>query len=149
MSVFIFEYYDWFKAFHVIAIISWMVGLLYLPRLFVYHAEAAPQSEVSETLKIMEHRLLRFIMNPAMIVTWGLGLILLFGNIDYLKTAGWMHAKLTAVVLLTIMHMVFARYRKNFARDANAKPAKFYRILNEVPTVLMIFIVIMALAEPF
>jgi putative membrane protein len=88
-------------------------------------------------------------MNPAMITAWIFGLILFFGNLEYLKTAGWMHAKLLFVVFLTALHMVFARYRKNFERDANTRPAKFYRIINEAPTVLMIFIIIMAVAEPF
>lgn len=149
MHNYILFYYDWFRALHVIAIIAWMAGLLYLPRLFVYHTAAAAGSELSETLKVMERRLLRFIMNPAMILAWILGLLLFFGNFEYLKTAGWMHAKLLFVVFLTALHMVFARYRKTFERDANTRPAKFYRIMNEAPTVLMIFIIVMAVVEPF
>lgn len=148
MQDFIGQYYLWFKAFHVISVIAWMAGLLYLPRLFVYHAEAGNGSELSETLKIMENRLLRIIMNPAMIITWVLGLLMIWGN-PTLMSGGWMHLKLTLVVLLSVLHMVFAKWRKNFAADQNTRSAKFYRIANEGPTVLMIIIVIMAIVEPF
>lgn len=141
-------YYLWFKALHVIAVIAWMAGLLYLPRLYVYHAQAETGSELSETLKIMENRLLRYIMNPAMIIAWILGLLMLWAMPDLMKQ-GWMHLKLTAIVLLTAMHMVFAKWRRQFANDENTKSDRFYRIVNEIPTVLMIIIVIMAIAEPF
>ena len=148
MQDFILTNYLWFKSFHIIAMVAWMAGLLYLPRLFVYHVGAKKGSELSETLKIMENRLLRFIMNPAMIITWILGILLLKSN-GALMEQGWMHAKLSLVVLLSVMHMVFAKWRKNFAKDENTRSAKFYKTWNEAPTLLMIFIVILAVAEPF
>lgn len=148
MADFVSQYYLWVKALHIIAVIAWMAGMLYLPRLFVYHVGAAKGSDLSETLKIMENRLLRFIMNPAMIVTWVLGLLLLMGN-PALMQAPWMHAKLTLVVLMSVVHMVYAKWRKDFAKDTNSRSDKFYRWWNEAPTVLMIAIVILAVAEPF
>lgn len=144
------DVYNWVKAFHVIVVIAWMAGMFYLPRLYVYHVGAAPGSELSETLKLMENRLLRFIINPAMIATWVLGLILIFGfDVIDMRTAGWLHVKLTAVVLLTIFHIMLARWRKDFAADRNTRSAGFYRVMNEVPTVLLIIIVIMAIVKPF
>lgn len=140
--------YDWLRALHVIAVISWMAGMLYLPRLYVYHCAAEAGSELSETLKVMERRLLRFIINPAMIVTWLLGGAMLYANSALLQNP-WMHVKLTCLVLMQIAHAVFARCRKNFAADKNTRTQKFYRILNEVPTVLMIIIVIMVIVRPF
>lgn len=148
MQDFILTHYLWFKSFHIIAFVAWMAGLLYLPRLFVYHVGAKKGSDLSETLKVMEHRLLRFIMNPAMIVTWVIGLTMLYGN-SALMEQGWMHAKLTLVILLSVLHMMFAKWRKTFAADQNVRDAKFYKIWNEGPTVLMIIIVILAVAEPF
>lgn len=138
--------YLWLKAFHIIAIIAWMAGLLYLPRLFVYHADAEVGSEFSEKLKIMERRLLRAIMNPAMIVSIVLGAALLAYQ-DF--SDGWLHVKLVGVVGLVIMHMLMAKWRKTFEADSNERGHKFYRIANEVPTVLMIIIVIMAVVKPF
>ena len=138
--------YFWLKALHVIAIIAWMAGLLYLPRLFVYHADADPGSELSETLKIMERRLLRAIMNPAMIVSIGAGGALLFYQ-DFSDI--WLHVKLTAVAGLIVMHMLMARWRKDFEADRNTRGHVYFRIANEVPTVLMILIVIMAVVKPF
>jgi len=144
---------DWYgiiKAFHIIAIIAWMAGLLYLPRLYVYHAGAKPGSELSETLKIMEARLLRAIMNPAMAATWILGLALVFAfNVVDIKTAGWLHAKLVLVVLMSGFHGALARWRKDFAAERNTHTARFYRIANEFPTVLMIVIVILVVTRPF
>lgn len=140
--------YLYLKALHVIAIIAWMAGLLYLPRLFVYHAAAKNGSELSETLKIMERRLLRYIMNPAMIVAWVLGLGLIALNTGLMQQ-GWIHAKLLLVVLMSAMHMAFALWRKDFEMDTNTKSQRFYRIWNEGPTVLMIIIVILAIAKPF
>ncbi len=137
----------WLKAVHVIAVIAWMAGMLYLPRLFVYHAESLPGSDKSETFKVMERRLLRAIMNPAMIVAWVVGLWLAWRGGWF--TAPWFHAKLTLVVLLSVMHGAMARWRKAFERDENIHSARFYRIANEVPTVLMIGIVIMAVVQPF
>lgn len=148
MSDFISNNYDWFKALHIIAVISWMAGLLYLPRLFVYHADADKGSELSETLKIMERKLLRFIMNPAMIATYVFGLCMIYGN-TALMQGGWMHAKLTFVILLTGFHHMLSASRKKFVKDANTRSAKFYRQINEVPTVLMILIVIMVIVKPF
>ena len=139
--------YEWLRALHIIAIIAWMAGLLYLPRLFVYHADAKKQ--VSEQLKIMERRLYQFIMQPAMIVSWVLGLLMLYANPGMLEGQGWMHAKLTLVILMTGAHHVQGAWMKKFAADANIKSDKFYRIANEIPTVLMIAIVILAVVQPF
>ena len=137
------------KAFHVIAIIAWMAGLLYLPRLFVYHAAAKPGSEQSETFKVMERRLLRFITTPAMIASWLLGLWLAFsGAIDWSRD-GWFHAKLILVLALSAYHGLCVVWTRDFALDRNTRPARFYRIANEIPTILMIFIVILAVARPF
>ena len=148
MESFILSHYEWFKALHLIAVISWMAGLLYLPRLFVYHADAKGD-EMRLTLKTMECRLLRFIMNPAMVATWIFGICLLYANMSLLKGGGWMDAKLFMVVLLTVFHHMLARWRKAFARGENKRTASFYRKINEVPTVLMIGIVIMVIVKPF
>lgn len=144
------ELYHWIKALHIIAVISWMAGMLYLPRLFVYHTQVKIGSEASEMLKTMERRLLRYIINPAMIVTWGAGLWLIHytNALDVEQNGKWMHYKLTLLVLMQIAHAVMARSRRNFANDKNTKSAKFYRILNEVPTVLMIGIVILVVVRP-
>lgn len=150
MSEVLMNHYLLLKALHIIAVIAWMAGLLYLPRLFVYHAGAAKGSELSETLKTMEFRLLRYIMAPASIATWLFGGLMLCANWDGLTAgAGWMHAKLTLVVLMTGLHHIFAKWRKDFAKDANPRPAKFYRIWNEAPTVLMIAIVMLVVLKPF
>jgi putative membrane protein len=144
---------DWYsivKAFHIIAVIAWMAGMLYLPRLFVYHADAAPGTQLSETLKVMETRLLRAIINPAMAATWILGLLLVFAfNVVDIRTDGWLHAKLTLVLIMSGLHGVFSRWRKDFAADRNQRTARFYRIANEVPTVLMIAIVLLVVVKPF
>ena len=139
--------YDWVRALHVIAIIAWMAGLLYLPRLYVYHCQAQTGSNQSETLKVMERRLLRAIMNPAMIVSWALGLWLFISMEAW--TEGWAHAKLAFVVLLTVSHMMMARWRRDFEHDKNTLPETFYRVANEVPTILMIGIVIFVVVKPF
>jgi protoporphyrinogen IX oxidase len=139
--------YLWLKAFHVIAVIAWMAGMLYLPRLFVYHSDAPKDSIQSETFKIMERRLLKAIINPAMAVTWVLGLYLVWDGGWY--TSGWMHAKFALVLIMSGLHGVYVRRLKDFAADKNTKPAKYYRILNEVPTVLMIGIVILVIVKPF
>ena len=139
----------WIKALHIISVIAWMAGLLYLPRLFIYHVKAQPGSELSETLKVMERRLLKFIMNPAMAASWLFGgLLLLTYNQDML-ISGWLHAKLGLVVLLSGVHMAMGRWRREFAEDRNARSQKFYRIANEVPTVLMIGIIIFVVVQPF
>ncbi len=147
---FIDLYYDWFRAGHIIAVICWMAGLLYLPRLFVYHVDAQNGSELSETFKTMERRLYYYIMEPASIATWVFGLAMLYARWDaFMAVGAWMHAKLTFVVLMTGVHHMYRKYLKAFAKDKNIKSAKFYRILNEVPTLLMIIIVVLAVAEPF
>jgi len=139
--------YLWLKALHVVAVIAWMAGLLYLPRLFVYHATATPGSEQSETFKTMERRLLRFIMTPAMIATWLFGLGLMFTG-GWLM-AGWLHVKLLMVVLMTLMHGLMSHWQADFQRDRNRRTQKFFRIANEIPTLLMIAIVILAVVKPF
>ncbi|WP_210496312.1 protoporphyrinogen oxidase HemJ [Microvirga antarctica] len=139
--------YLWIKAFHVIAVISWMAGMLYLPRLFVYHSETQPHSIQSDTFKIMERRLLKAIMTPAMIVTWILGLVLIWQG--GWMTSGWLHAKLLFVLLLSGAHGFLAKTVKDFAADRNVRPARFYRMINEVPTVLMIVIVLLVILKPF
>ena len=139
--------YEWIKALHVIAVISWMAGMLYLPRLFVYHCEAEIGSRQSETFKLMERRLLKAIINPAMIVTWLAGLYLAWSG--HWFSAPWLHAKLLLVVLLWAVHGFFSRCVKDFAADHNTRSQKFYRIINEVPTILMIAIVILVVVKPF
>jgi putative membrane protein len=139
--------YEWIKAFHVISVISWMAGMLYLPRLFVYHTTAKVGSELSETLKMMERRLLRFIINPAMIATYIFGIWMLSINTELLKEP-FMHVKFAGILGMQITHGFFVSYRHAFALDQNRHSAKFFRILNEVPTVLMILIVIMIVAKP-
>lgn len=139
--------YLWIKALHVISVLSWMAGMLYLPRLYVYHCGAKAGSEMSETFKIMERRLLRIIINPAMILSWAFGIAMLVQNPDLLHQP-FMHAKLGLLVLMQLAHAMLARCRRLFARDANPHSARFYRILNEVPTVLMIGIVILIIVKP-
>ena len=141
------DLYGWLKALHIISVIAWMAGMLYLPRLFVYHAAATPGGELSETLKVMERRLLKAIINPAMIVTWLAGLYLAWAG--HWFSAGWLHGKLLLVVVLSGVHGFFARCVKDFAADRNQRSQKFYRGINEVPTVLMIGIVILVVVKPF
>ena len=139
--------YPWLKAFHIIAVIAWMAGMLYLPRLFVYHCAAEKGSVQSETFKVMERRLLRAIINPAMIATWILGLALAWSG--HWFDSGWLQGKLALVLALSALHGLFARWVKAFALDANRHSQRFYRIINEVPTILMIAIVILAVVKPF
>ncbi len=148
MEDFLLEYYLWIKALHIIAVISWMAGMLYLPRLFIYHCDAEKYSDKSETFKVMEKKLIRIIMNPAMIIAWIMGGLMLYVNQSLFEEA-WFHVKLTAIILMTIMHHVFSLARKRFEKDENDKSAKYFRILNEVPTILMIIIVIMVIVRPF
>ncbi|HEY8351271.1 MAG TPA: protoporphyrinogen oxidase HemJ [Sphingomonadales bacterium] len=140
----------WIRAFHIIAVIAWMAGMLYLPRLYVYHAGVDPRSEQSELFKVMERRLLRGIINPAMAMVFLFGILLLLtpGVVDF-ATDGWIHVKLTAVILLSAFHGFLARWRKDFAADRNTRSPGFYRAVNEIPTVLMIVIVIMVVVRPF
>ena len=148
MQDFLLMNYEWLRALHIIAVMSWMAGMLYLPRLFVYHVSAEKGSAQSETFKVMEKRLLRYIMSPASIAAWIFGGAMLYANPGMLSQP-WMHVKLTAVILMTVIHHMYMIWRKKFERDENTKSAKFYKIINEVPTVLMIIIVIMAVVQPF
>ncbi len=142
-------YYPLIKAFHIISVVAWMAGLLYLPRLFVYHADAAAGSPMSETFKVMERRLLRGIMNPAMIAVYIFGIALAStpGIVDW--HSGWIYAKLTLVALLTVFHHLLGLWRKDFAADRNRRPAHFYRMVNELPTLALIAIVILVVVKPF
>ncbi len=138
----------WIKAFHVISVIAWMAGMLYLPRLFVYHADSPAGSEKSETFKVMERRLYVGITTPAMIATWVFGLWMVFlGAVDWSMIWPWVKAAM--VIGLSGMHGLFGRYRRAFAEDRNTHTTRFYRALNEVPTVLMIIIVIAVVVKPF
>lgn len=138
----------WVKALHVISVIAWMAGLLYLPRLFVYHADAEKGSVQSETFKVMERRLYRGITTPAMIASWVFGLTMVFAGVVDWGTV-WPWVKAMAVIALSGIHGMLGRYRRDFAEDRNLRPARFYRMINEVPTVLMIVIVIMVIVRPF
>jgi len=139
--------YLWIKAFHVVAVIAWMAGMLYLPRLFVYHADTPVGSAQSETFKVMEGRLLNIITTPAMIVTWVLGLWLAWHGGFF--SAPWLHAKIALVVALSGLHGYLSAATRAFREDRNTKPARHWRIINEVPTVLMIGIVILVIVKPF
>ena len=143
--------YPWTKALHIVAMVAWMAGLLYLPRLFVYHAEHGPAgSELSEVFKVMEKRLLRFIMNPAMIATWILGVLLAAtpGVVSW-RGDGWIYVKLGAVLLLTWFHHWLALRRKDFARDRNRLQGRRFRAMNEIPTLALLVIVVMVVVRPF
>ncbi|OHV70669.1 TIGR00701 family protein [Mesorhizobium sp. LCM 4577] len=140
-------FYPWAKAIHVIAVIAWMAGMLYLPRLFVYHADAEKGSVQSETFKVMERRLLRGIINPAMIVTWVFGLWMAWKIFHF--EGGWLHAKIALVLVLSGLHGYLAAAVRKFAEDKNEKPARHWRIVNEIPTLLMIVIVILVIVKPF
>ncbi|PSM19300.1 MULTISPECIES: protoporphyrinogen oxidase HemJ [Nitratireductor] len=150
LALFAFDlsaYYLWIKAVHVLAVISWMAGMLYLPRLFVYHCAAEPGSAQSETFKVMERRLLRAIINPAMMVSWALGLWLAWQGFGF--SGGWLHAKIALVLAMSGAHGYFSAAVRRFAEDRNQRPARFWRLMNEVPTVLMIAIVILVVVKPF
>ena len=144
---FLGDWYLWIKALHVIAVIAWMAGLLYLPRLFVYHAQAEAGSPQSELFKVMERRLFRTIMNPAMIAAWVFGLLLMADIAAW--SDPWFHVKALGILGLTHMHHLMGRWRKAFERDENQKSQRYFRMMNEVPTVLMIVIVIMVIVKPF
>ena len=141
-------FYPWTKALHVISLIAWMAGMLYLPRLYVYHCDTMPGSVESERFKVMEYRLLRQITNPAMMATWTFGILLVLtpGVIDW--SAGWWHVKLGCVLLLSGFHGALSRWRRDFANDQRRRSQRFYRIANEVPTLLMVIIVIMVIVRP-
>ncbi|MGO4713561.1 protoporphyrinogen oxidase HemJ [Bradyrhizobium sp. 2TAF24] len=139
--------YEWLKALHVIAVISWMAGMLYLPRLFVYHCDAEVGSKQSETFKVMERRLLKAIINPAMVVTWVVGLYLAWSG--HLYTAPWFQVKFVLVLAMSALHGFFTARVRDFALDRNARSQKFYRIINEVVTLIMVGIVVMVIVRPF
>ena len=141
--------YSLIKAFHVISMVAWMAALLYLPRLFVYHTTVKKNSDTSEMLKIMEYRLQKYIMNPAMLLTLLFGIFLL--KTDEVINWGekWIYFKLLAVFILLIIHYLLAKYRKDFFLDKNKHSAKFYKILNEAPTVLLIIIILLVYLKPF
>ena len=137
----------WLKAFHIMAVVAWFAGLFYLPRLFVYHADAKPGSELSETLKVMEYRLLTAIMTPAMAAVWIAGLTLAYW--EGVFSEGWLHAKLALVFLLSGFQGALSRWTRDFAADRNTRSAMFYRIANEVPTVFLVAIVLLVVLKPF
>jgi len=141
--------YPWIKSLHVISVIAWMAGMLYLPRLFVYHCDVLPGTAESGRFKVMERRLMKFIINPAMIATWCFGLLLVLTPGTMSWSDGWWQVKFTCVILLSGFHGAMSAWRRRFRDDANRKPARFYRMMNEVPTLLMIIIVIMVIARPF
>ncbi|MBV9045207.1 MAG: protoporphyrinogen oxidase HemJ [Alphaproteobacteria bacterium] len=147
MLMFLSNHIDWIKAFHVISVIAWMAGMLYLPRLFVYHSEVTAGSPESEMLKKHEQLLLKRIVNPAMIATWLLGLTLAYVTGVYEDT--WFQIKFVLVLVMSGLHGFFAANVKVFARDANTRSTRFWRIVNEVPFVLVILIVILVIVQPF
>ena len=150
MADFLATVYPWTKSLHVMSMIAWMAGLFYLPRLFVYHAERAePGTELADTLKVMERKLLKLIINPAGVATWLFGLALVFtpGIVDW--SSGWAWTKTVLVIAMTVFHHALVRWVRVFAADANEKPGRYYRMMNEVPTVLMVGIVIMIVVRPF
>ena len=142
------SFYPWIKSLHIISIIAWMAGMLYLPRLFIYHCDAPAGSDKSETFKIMERRLLRAIINPAMVASFLFGILLLLtpGIVDW--SAWWIYVKLVLVLIMSAVHGLFSRWRKDFEADKNTRPAKTFRIANEAPTVLMIAIVFLVVVKP-
>ena len=142
------NYYLLFKSLHLIAVISWMAGLLYLPRIFVYHAENNTEKNTSEIFKIMERRLMFYIMTPAMILSWFFGIFLILINEISITLNLWVQTKLFLVVLLTIYHLFLGYYLRKFALDQNKKSAKFFRIINEIPTVLLILIIFVIIYKP-
>jgi len=143
------DYYMWIKAMHVIAVISWMAGMLYLPRLFVYHTEAGQDSPISLTFQIMERRLLRYIINPAMIASFVFGIWMLVLQPELLTGQGWMHAKLMLVLLLGGVHGMLSKYRRQLEKGTCTKSARYFRVLNEVPTAIMVLVVILVIVRPF
>ena len=148
-SLMLLALYPWIKSLHIVSMVAWMAGMFYLPRLFVYHCEVPRGSAASERFKVMERRLLKQIINPAMIATFVFGILLSItpGVIDW--SAGWWHMKLLGIILMSAFHGMLPRWRRDFLEDRNTRPAKFYRIANEVPTVLLLLIVIMVIVRPF
>ncbi len=142
------DYVLWYKSIHVISVISWMAAMLYMPRLFMYHTKAKTDSEMDKTFQIMERRLLRFIMNPAMIATYIFGLLTTY-IYGFLSLGMWFHLKMCAVLFLTVFHMFLARLRKDFEKGKNTHSENFYKVINEIPTVLMIISVVLVIVKPF
>ncbi len=144
-------FYDWLKVGHIVSVIAWMAGIFYLPRLFVYHAERATVgSEMSETFKVMELKLFRLIMNPAMIATWVFGLLMIWANgWAWLMASPWMWAKILLISAMTWFHHWLGLRRKEFDRDSNTRSGRTYRIMNEVPTLIMVAIVVLVIVQPF
>ncbi|MEO0622099.1 MAG: protoporphyrinogen oxidase HemJ [Pseudomonadota bacterium] len=151
MQDLLLDWYDWLKALHVMSVIAWMAGIFYLPRLFVYHAErAAVGSELSETFKVMELKLFRYIMNPAMMATWLFGLLMMVAlGWEGISGAYWLHAKIVLILGMTWFHHWLGLRRKEFDRDANTHSGRTYRLMNEVPTLMMVGIVILVIVKPF
>ena len=147
MSEVLLPYYLWLKALHIIAVIAWMAGMLYLPRLFVYHCETSPGTAEYERFKLMERKLMRIIINPSMVAVWILGLTL--AQVQHTWGESWFHAKLLLVIVLSALHGMLSRWRRDFEHARNTKTQRFYRIINEVPAVLMIGIVILVVVKPF
>jgi protoporphyrinogen IX oxidase len=141
--------YPWILSFHVISLIAWMAAMFYLPRLYVYHCQVARGSAESERFKVMERRLLKQIMTPAMIATWVFGILLVLTPGIITWTQGWWYVKLVSVVMLSGFHGAASKWRRDFLNDRNQRPERFYRIANEVPTILMVIIVIMVIVKPF
>ena len=143
------QLYPWVKSLHVMSVIAWMAGMFYLPRLYVYHCDTVPGSTDSERFKVMERRLLKQIINPAMIAAWLFGALLILtpGVVDW--ASGWWWVKFISVWLMSGFHGALSKWRRDFLEDRNKRPQRFYRIANEVPTVLMMIIVVMVIARPF
>lgn len=139
--------YGWLKVLHVVAVISWMVGLFYLPRLFVYHADANADGEPAATFVVMEQRLVKVIMNPAMMVSWAAGLWLAWSGFAF--SGIWLWVKIGGVIGLTVFHVFLSRSARRFARGENAMTARQWRMANEIPTMLMILVVVMVIIKPF
>ncbi len=145
----LWNYYDWLVAFHVISVMFWMAGMYYLPRLFVYHAEAYEKNESAQTFEIMEYKLLKIILNPAMIFAWVSGFLLLMRPGFYGSAGIWLNIKLICLFILLIYHIFLARWRKQFLLGQSPKPSRFFRLINEIPPILTIIIVIMVIVQPF
>jgi putative membrane protein len=142
------DYYEWFKAFHIISVISWMAGILYLPRLYVYHTRTKIGSEMDKIFQVMEYRLLKFIMNPSMVATYFFGFVVSYiYGFDALGI--WFHIKFAMILVITVMHGLMARWRKDFVAGKNTHSEHFYRVANEIPTIAMIVAVIMVVVKPF
>ena len=142
------NYFLWYKAIHVIAVISWMAAMFYMPRLFVYHTKAEVGSEMDKTFQLMEHKLLKIIMTPSMISTYFFGILIAY-IYGFVALGVWFHIKMTAVLGLTIFHGLLAKWRKDFINGNNNHSEKFYRLMNEIPPILMIVAVIMVIVKPF